>query len=400
MNVVFKVYWNNPIEMTTEAGTQQLTFEVPLGAIISNPSSGGGTASYPSFIGNADKVLTVNATEDDVEWTAAVTQVYVDTQDGLLQDQIDLKADAIAVSQSLDTKADAMATSQSLALKADLIGGLIPASQLPSYVDDVLNFPNLASFPVVGEDGKIYVAEDTNKTYRWSGSSYVESGGGGVALGETSSTAYRGDNGKIAYDHSLSQGNPHNTTTSEIIEGTNKYFTDLRGRNTVLSGLIKTNSSNVTNTDTVEIAVGKLAAKSEATTTNNWVPASTVGSAATGFDISLFEFAKIDGMLFCRGFVKINSNIAANTAVFTITNNDYKVVRPSVSATKNYSAILNLQQSANITVTLRFMVTGNSTDASSAASSIQAFEVATTAASSNEWFSASQNACFGKLVTP
>jgi hypothetical protein len=144
-----------------------------------------------------------------------------------------------------------------------------------------------------------------------------------------------------------------------------------------------------------------LAAKSEATTTNNWVPASTVGSAATGFDISLFEFAKIDGMLFCRGFVKINSGITANTAVFTITNNDYKVVRPLVSATKNYSALLNLQQSANTTVSLRFMVTGNSTNASSAASSIQAFEAAATAASSGEWFSTyPQNACFGKLVTP
>ena len=412
MNVVFKVYWNNPIEMVAEAGTQQLTFEVPLGAIISNPSSGGGTASYPSFTGNAAKVLTVNATEDDVEWTTAVTQVYVDqeivdlnatlsasisskadvnyvdTQDGLLQDQINLKADATAVNQVLSTK-------------ADLVGGVIPSSQLPSYVDDVLNFPDLVSFPSLGEDGKIYIAEDVNKTYRWGGSSYVEIGGGGVALGETSSTAYRGDRGKIAYDHSISQGNPHNTTTSEVIEGTNKYFTDLRVRNTVLSGLIKTNSSNVTNTDTVEIAVGKLAAKSEATTTNNWVPAPKVGSAATGVDISLFEFAKIDGMLFCRGFIKLNSSVTANTPVFTITNNDYKVVRPSVSNTKNYSGLLNLQQSANITISLRFMITGNSTDASSAASSIQAFEPAANASSSSEWFSVSwQNACFGKLVTP
>ena len=67
--------------------------------------SGEGTASYPSFIGNADKVLTVNATEDDVEWTAAVTQVYVDTQDSLLQDQINLKADALEVDFALSTKA-------------------------------------------------------------------------------------------------------------------------------------------------------------------------------------------------------------------------------------------------------------------------------------------------------
>ena len=197
------------------------------------------------------------------------------------------------------------------------------------------------------------------------------------------------------------QGNPHNTTTSDINEGTNLFFTESRVRQTVLSGLIKTNPSNVTNTDTVEIAVGKLAAKSEATTTNNWVPASTVGSAVTGFDISLFEFAKIGGMLFSRGFIKLNSSFTANTPVFTITNNDYKVVRPRVSATKNYSGLLNLQQSANTTVSLRFMITGNSTDASSAASSIQAFEPSANVSSSGEWFSVSpQNACLGKLVNP
>ena len=60
-----------------------------------------------------------------------------------------------------------------LPLKADLVGGLVPASQLPSYVDDVLEFNDLASFPVSGESGKIYVAKDTNKTYRWSGSAYI-----------------------------------------------------------------------------------------------------------------------------------------------------------------------------------------------------------------------------------
>lgn len=51
--------------------------------------------------------------------------------------------------------------------------GLVPSSQLPSYVDDVLEFANLAAFPATGETGKIYVALDTNKTYRWSGSVYI-----------------------------------------------------------------------------------------------------------------------------------------------------------------------------------------------------------------------------------
>jgi hypothetical protein len=51
--------------------------------------------------------------------------------------------------------------------------GKVPATQLPSYVDDVVEAANLAAFPATGETGKIYVALDTNKTYRWSGSTYV-----------------------------------------------------------------------------------------------------------------------------------------------------------------------------------------------------------------------------------
>lgn len=58
--------------------------------------------------------------------------------------------------------------------KADLVSGKVPASQLPSYVDDVLEFTDLASFTATGESGKIYVALDTNYTYRWSGSAYVK----------------------------------------------------------------------------------------------------------------------------------------------------------------------------------------------------------------------------------
>lgn len=51
--------------------------------------------------------------------------------------------------------------------------GKVPTSQLPAYVDDVLEYANLASFPATGETGKIYVALNTNKTYRWSGSAYI-----------------------------------------------------------------------------------------------------------------------------------------------------------------------------------------------------------------------------------
>ena len=79
--------------------------------------------------------------------------------------------------------------------------GKVLTSQLPSYVDDVIEATALSNFPSTGEAGKIYVDTSTNKTYRWSGSGYTEISAS-LALGETSSTAYRGDRGKVAYDHS------------------------------------------------------------------------------------------------------------------------------------------------------------------------------------------------------
>ena len=103
----------------------------------------------------------------------------------------------------------------SLANKADLVGGKIPPTQLPAYVDDVLEYANLAAFPATGEAGKIYVALNTNLTYRWGGTTYVEISKS-LALGETADTAYRGDRGKTAYDHSQATGNPHNTTAAQI----------------------------------------------------------------------------------------------------------------------------------------------------------------------------------------
>ena len=78
--------------------------------------------------------------------------------------------------------------------------GKIPTSQLPSYVSDVLEFPSFDRFPTKGEANKIYIALDTNKTYRWGGTVYVEIGSS-LALGETSETAYAGDKGKRNADN-------------------------------------------------------------------------------------------------------------------------------------------------------------------------------------------------------
>lgn len=77
--------------------------------------------------------------------------------------------------------------------------GIIPSAQLPSYVDDVIEVDTFRNLPGTGESGKIYIVRDTNLTYRWSGTDYVEISKS-LALGETSSTAYSGDKGKATTD--------------------------------------------------------------------------------------------------------------------------------------------------------------------------------------------------------
>ena len=105
---------------------------------------------------------------------------------------------------------------QPLSYKADLINGLVPSNQLPSYIDKVLEYASLSNFPAIGLSSKIYIAIDTNKSYRWGGSVYSQLDDG-IVLGNTISTAFRGDLGYIAYLHALiNSGNPHNTTKFDI----------------------------------------------------------------------------------------------------------------------------------------------------------------------------------------
>ena len=101
-------------------------------------------------------------------------------------------------------------------LAASRISGTISAANLPSYVDDVLEYASLSKFPTAGESGKIYTALDTNKIYRWSGSAYVVISET-VALGTTHSSAGYGDESRAAYNHSTkTSGNPHHVTKTDV----------------------------------------------------------------------------------------------------------------------------------------------------------------------------------------
>lgn len=144
--------------------------------------------------------------------------------------------------------------------------GKVPSSQLPSYVDDVLEYTNKASFPSTGETGKIYVDKATNLTYRWSGTAYVEISPS-LALGETSSTAYRGDYGAAAYAHAVTNKG------SAFTSGLYKITTNSEGHVTAATAVQK---SDITG----------LGIPGTDTNTTYTAQTTSIGSASTGTAIS------------------------------------------------------------------------------------------------------------------
>lgn len=204
---------------TGGVGGTATTVEAIAGAVKANINSpaftGTPTAPTPTAGDDSTRLATTEFVQD------AVTAGSVADGD---KGDITVSGSGSVWTIDADAWADAPisdATQAALDLKIDLTekgaangvaeldaGGKVPTAQLPSYVDDVLEFADLASFPVTGSAGIIYVALDTNKTYRWSGSTYVE---------------------LVA-----SPG-----TTDDVPEGTNNlYFTDTRARTTVIASTI------------------------------------------------------------------------------------------------------------------------------------------------------------------
>lgn len=133
-------------------------------------------------------------------------------------------------------------------VNASAINGVIAATNLPSFVDDVIegylndgkfyktkNSDGTYATEIAAESGKIYVNLNDNKTYRWSGSAYVVISET-IALGETSSTAYRGDRGKTAYDHAAAKG-------SAFASGLYKITTNAQGH---VTGATAVQKSDIT----------------------------------------------------------------------------------------------------------------------------------------------------------
>lgn len=125
-------------------------------------------------IGGPGAFLPLTATADAAKKLATARTINGVLFDGSADITINAVDSTARIASSEKGVANGVAT-----LGAD---GKVPAAQLPSFVDDVLEFASLAGFPATGATSVIYVALDTNKIYRWSGSTYVEiSVGGGTA---------------------------------------------------------------------------------------------------------------------------------------------------------------------------------------------------------------------------
>lgn len=200
--------------------------------------------------------------------------------------------------------------------------GRVPSSQLPSYVDDVIEGTDFSEegyenehgeIIISGETGKIYVDTISNKTYRWSGSKFVEISAS-LALGTTSSTAYRGDRGNTAYQHSqTTSGNPHKVTKADLSLGNveNKSSATIRGeltKSNVTTALGYTPPTSDTNT-TYDFAASK------SSTNNNVQLKLTAGGSGSGTDSVTVKGTGITSVTTdANGVVTIDSTLPVATS--------------------------------------------------------------------------------------
>lgn len=183
---VFDPQQDNSVTITTDSITVgKIDGSVTIGNDGIRKTDGGNKELFAT-----DGSLYDVSTLEDKASTNANSINTLNTTVKSLNDNFDSKAQAAAntVINNKAGKANGLAQ-----LDAN---GKVPSNQLPSYVDDVLEYDNLAAFPATGETGKIYTAKNTNKIYRWSGSAYVVISET-IALGETSSTAFPGNRGKV-----------------------------------------------------------------------------------------------------------------------------------------------------------------------------------------------------------
>lgn len=228
------------------------------GAVTSaHKISGSGATTVTTDTSGNIIVSSTNSTYSSLKNPYALTVSLNGTSqgayDGSAAKSINVTASSVGAytTAEVDSKLNGKANSSHTHVAADItsvnasaITGVIDAAHLPSFVDDVIegyyssskfyktkSSDGVYATEITGESGKIYVNLDDNKTYRWSGTAFVVISET-IALGETSTTAYRGDRGKTAYDHTVAHG-------SAFASGLYKITTNAAGHVTAATAVVK-----------------------------------------------------------------------------------------------------------------------------------------------------------------
>lgn len=195
--------------------------------------------------------------------------------------------------------------------------GKIPSAQLPSYVDDVLEYNTKSEFPTTGEAGKIYIAKDNNKTYRWSGTAYTEISAS-LALGTTSSTAFRGDHGKIAYDHAQAKG-------VAFASGLYKITTNAQGHVTAATAVAKA--------DITALGIpGTNTTYNDATTSVAGLMSASDKTKLDGIAIGANNYSLPTASATVKGGIKVGTNLSINSdGILSATDTKYSAATTSTA---------------------------------------------------------------------
>lgn len=273
---------NKPATMKANGGNADtvngLTVEtaVPKGAVFTDTTYGIATAETAGLVKSGGDV-TVQA-DGTLKVNEGAAKTTIENVTGL-QDALDKKVETSLVGAK-NGVAQLDAT------------GKVPAAQLPSYVDDVVDcYVSAGKFyqeeehttEIAGETGKIYVDLKTLKTYRWSGTAAVEISAS-LALGETESTAYRGDRGKIAYDHSQAAHAPANAERN-IVVGVKKNGVAVEvAEDRTVDITVPTKVSELANDSKFITAAANVASATKLETARNFSIKGGVTAAAVAFD--------------------------------------------------------------------------------------------------------------------
>lgn len=257
------------------------------GTVIYTPEAGGGSTGGGHVIVNPSgtemeqraslQFVDANVTDDSTNDKTKIENIKVinseselaSASDGMYMGSYDDEAEGVisadmvmydsetTVEDELDNKVDILSKGVANGVAELDSSGKVPSSQLPSYVDDVIEgyydsitdrFYTESTFEhvITPESGKSWVDVNTNKSYRWTGSVYTRVDEG-IQLGETSGSAYRGDRGKTAYDHSqVTSGNPHNVSKTDIGLGNVDNTSDTTKKTNFTGSLVSGNTGFVT----------------------------------------------------------------------------------------------------------------------------------------------------------